>query len=110
MIIARHRSYFGADYRPTQVHHRDGHWFMVEEILCHRKGADDHTATVGDCWRMRVWGPLPGAPDHRGAFTMVARNTGDPYWWSLTPGPETCECTHAEPHVDRGTVSRPTRH
>lgn len=48
---------FGLNYRPSEARHRNGCWFMVEEVLCSREG---------DCWRMRVWGPLPGDPGRRG--------------------------------------------
>ncbi len=56
---------------------------MVEEVLCGRER---------DCWRMRVWGPLPGNPGERGKFVMTARGTGDSVWWEIAPGPQECEC------------------
>jgi hypothetical protein len=75
----------GANGQPTEIHHRDGHWFMVEEVLCH------HTWRDGTCWRMRVWGALPGNPTARGHFIMIALQTG-PLGRCII-GRGECECT-----------------
>jgi hypothetical protein len=79
MSEAKGKLDFGLDGSPSEVRHKDGHWFMVEEVLCHQQG----TARGRDCWRMRVWGPMPYDPDTRGAFVMVARRSGEAFWWTL---------------------------
>ncbi len=88
MSQAKGKLVFGLGGTPSEVRHKDGHWFMVEEVLCHLRG----TARERDCWRMRVWGPMPHVPGRRGTFIMIASGSGEWDWWTLAPGPQECMC------------------
>jgi|SRR5215472_1796810 len=88
---------FDADRSPQRVHHASGLFWNVGAVLCHWQ----HPAPAGrrlrmrgivECWRMRVWGPLPGEPGRNGEFTMTARTRGNRPGWLLSPGPGECEC------------------
>jgi hypothetical protein len=97
MPTAGGRLSHGTDFRPSRVYHRDGHAWLVTEVMCHWEHPASAPAWVTlscmvECWRLRVSGPLPGDPGQHGAFTMTARTAGNRPGWELEPGPEACEC------------------
>jgi hypothetical protein len=86
---------FGLGGRPSEVTHRAGHWFMVQQVLCgHGTGTgtgNKQRARPGDAWRMCVFGRLPGDPGRRGSFVLVAEGTGRWPWWLLRQAEGPCD-------------------
>ncbi|HUY52533.1 MAG TPA: hypothetical protein VMV92_43670 [Streptosporangiaceae bacterium] len=88
---------FGSNFEPKGVTHRDGHTWLVKQVLCTWKhpGSAPEQFRLPDvtwCWRMLISGPLPGDPGRSGDFVMRATGRGNRPGWELSPGQEHCEC------------------
>jgi hypothetical protein len=93
MSEARGELRFDGNFQPSDVLHRDGHHWRVREVLCHWKRPQPSWEPGADeCYRLSVWGPLPGEPKRKEEFTMKVWGIGDKPGWRLSPGPGVCVC------------------
>ncbi|HEY5989729.1 MAG TPA: hypothetical protein VIV12_25610 [Streptosporangiaceae bacterium] len=93
---------FDGNFQPSDVLHHSGHHWRVHEVLGRWKPPTGELGPgVQQCFRLAVWGPLPGEPERRSEFTMKAWTLGDQAGWRISPGPAECMCPRrAQSHED----------
>jgi hypothetical protein len=60
------------------------HWEVLEVLdhWQHPEGMKARGSACTEAWKLRVRGPLPGGPQDKGEFVMIAKGYADrPYWW-----------------------------
>jgi hypothetical protein len=90
-MAARGTLTYGPDFTPASVHHANGKLsWMVWEVLEHWSSPlspSERLATgaIVERWRLEVSGPLPGQPERRGRFVLIAETRGNEPGWLLSP-------------------------
>ncbi|WP_026417031.1 hypothetical protein [Actinomadura oligospora] len=87
MEIAAYLRFGGFPARPRRVDRvKPSLSWDVWEILSEERDVQHLGAPPAVRYRLRVRGPLPGAPDRTGEFEMFVASRNDrPYWWISLP-------------------------